>query len=401
MNQSSHFTENFILILIISSMFLPTIPIGIDIRLDDIMALFLIPILLTIKPNFKVNRLVISYVIILVLFAISTIHGYLFLSVPYSLRDVNEFVRVLKPLLIIIAVSYCDSNVLSKKLHTFFKWGAVFIFTIGFLEFFNVPGYRKLISIFFTGHRFENLDRARVILMAGDPNIAAALIIFFVTYILQTMLMTRNKIRNSIILLLLLVVLLMTSSRTNLIVFIVILITSLLYHFNKNRFFSFLVLGLCVVIVLPIIQYFDYIVIGFTTFSEGTNSSMLLRYKQWTEAYNLFLQSPVIGWGAAKSIHTTIVDSEHLLLLRRYGVLGYLAVINFIFGFLAVILSNRKKVKKMNFLAKRITLTAFFSCLMIFILMTTNNFFSGYQLIPLFVVMITIAENNLSTIKCR
>ena len=30
-----------------------------------------------------------------------------------------------------------------------------------------------------------------------------------------------------------------------------------------------MVLGLCLILVLPIIQYFDYIVIGFSTFSEG------------------------------------------------------------------------------------------------------------------------------------
>ena len=401
MSQSSHFTENFILILVITSMFFPTIPLGVDIRLDDFMALFLIPIFITVKPNFKINRLVISYIIILILFAISIVHGYLFLSVPYSIRDVNEYIRVLKPLLIIIAVSYCDSNVLSKKLNILFKWGAVLIFTIGFLEFFNIPGYRKFISFFFTGHRFENLDRTRVILTAGDPNIAAALIIFFITYIFQTILMTKNKIRNSMILLLLLFVLLMTSSRTNLIVFFVIMICSLLYHFNKNRFFSFIIIALCVVIVVPIIQYFDYIVIGFTTFSDGTNSSMLLRYKQWSEAYNLFLQSPVLGWGAAKSIHTTIVDSDHLLLLRRYGVLGYLAVMNFIFGFIWVLFRKRRKFSSMNLFHKRIALTSLFSCLMIFLLMITNNFFSGYQLMPLFVVMITMVENDLASFKCR
>ena len=70
MSRSSHFTENFIIILIITSMFFPTLPIGIDIRLDDIMALLLIPFFLTVKPNFKVNRLVVSYVIILIFFAI-------------------------------------------------------------------------------------------------------------------------------------------------------------------------------------------------------------------------------------------------------------------------------------------------------------------------------------------
>ncbi len=398
MSRSSHFTENFIIVLIITSMFFPTLPIGIDIRIDDLMALFLIPLLLTVRPNFKINRLIISYSLILILFFVSTLFGYFYLSVPHSLRDLNEFVRVLKPFLIIIAVSYCDSDKLLKKMHSFFKYGAIFIILIGFLEFFDVPGYRKLISLIYSGHRFENLDRVRTILMAGDPNIAAALIIYFVTYILQTMLMTKNKIRNSFILLFLIVVLLMTSSRTLLIVFVVILLASLLHHFQNNKFFSFMVLGLCLILVLPIIQYFDYIVIGFSTFSEGKNTSMLLRYQQWAEAFNLFLKSPIIGWGPAKEIHTTIVDSEHLLLLRRYGVLGYLAVVNFIFGFIWVLFRKRRKFSSINLFHKRIALTSLFSCLMIFILMITNNFFSGYQLMPLFVVMITLVENKLNTL---
>lgn len=398
MTRTSHFTENFIIVLIITSMFFPTIPIGIDIRIDDLMALFLIPLLITVRPNFKINRLIISYSLILFLFLLSILFGYLHLDVPHSIRDLNEFVRVLKPFLIIIAVSYCDSEKLLKKMHSFFKYGAIFIILTGFLEFFDVPGYRKLISLIYSGHRFENLDRVRTILMAGDPNIAAALIIYFVTYILQTMLMTKNKIRNSFILLFLIVVLLMTSSRTLLIVFVVILFASLFHHFQNNKFFSFMVLGLCLILVLPIIQYFDYIVIGFSTFSEGKNTSMLLRYQQWTEAFNLFLKSPIIGWGPAKEIHTTIVDSEHLLLLRRYGILGYLAVVNFIFGFIWVLFRKRRKFSSINLFHKRIALTSLFSCLMIFILMITNNFFSGYQLMPLFVVMITLVENKLNTV---
>ena len=67
MISSSHFTENFIIVLIITSMFFPTLPIGIDIRIDDLMALFLIPLLLMVRPNFKINRLIISYSLILFL----------------------------------------------------------------------------------------------------------------------------------------------------------------------------------------------------------------------------------------------------------------------------------------------------------------------------------------------
>ena len=153
--------------------------------------------MLTVRPNFKINRLIISYSVIFFCFSYRHFLVICTLGVPYSLRDLNEYVRVLKPFLIIIAVSYCDSDKLLRKMHLLFKYGAIFIILIGFLEFFDVLGYRKLISLIYSGHRFENLDRIRTILMAGDPNIAAALVIYFVTYILQTMLMTKNKIRNS------------------------------------------------------------------------------------------------------------------------------------------------------------------------------------------------------------
>lgn len=399
MIRSNHFTENFIILLIISSIFLPTIPLGLEIRIDDLMVLFFIPFFLLVRPNFKVNRLVSSYVLILILFVISTIYGYLFLNVPTSLRDINEFIRTIKPFLIIIAVSYCDSNKLALKLNTVFKYGAILIVLIGFLEFFDFLGYRNFLKTLYRSSGYESADiSGRIVLTAANPNVAAALVIYFITYILQSILITRHKIRHSIVLLFLMIVLLMTSSRTSLVVFIVILFTSLFFHFKKNKVVTLMILTLSFALLISMIQFFDYLFIGFSTFIAGENTSMLLRYQQWAEAYTLFLQSPIIGWGPAKAIHTTIVDSEHLLLLRRYGVLGYLAVFNFIFGYAWVVYKKRRKFKQMDLLHKRIAITSLFSCLMIFILMITNNFFSGYQLTTLFVVMITLVENKLSKI---
>ena len=93
---------------------------------------------------------------------------------------------------------------------------------------------------------------------------------------------------------------------------------------------------------------------------------MLLRYQQWADAINLFKQSPIIGWGPAKAIHTTIVDSEHLLLLRRYGILGY-SFCNFIFGFIWVLFRNEKdKFSSMDlFRQSQLHILHLFSCLMI------------------------------------
>src|SRR5690606_11453934 len=54
--------------------------------------------------------------------------------------------------------------------------------------------------------------------------------------------------------------------------------------------------------------------------SEAT--SWQKRLMMWEEAFALWLESPVFGWGPAKETMPTYVDNEWLLMLRRYGILG-------------------------------------------------------------------------------
>ncbi len=398
MIKKGQFLESFLILLILSSIFSPTIQLGVDIRIDDMLSFLLIPIFILVKPNFRVNRLVKSYFLVLLLMLFSTFYGYVCKGVPFSFRDFNELFRMFKPLLILILVDYCDLKLLSNKLFVLIKFGAIFLVLIGFFEYFNIFGFRKLLSFLYSSDRFDDLSRARVVLTAGDPNIAAALLLYFVIYCLQLALLNIDRFRCVVMLVLLLVVLFMTSSRTSIVIFVAILLTSMYYHRQNNKLFNISVLTILVLVFIFTINYFQYLVLGFTTFSEGSNTSMLLRYQQWSIAYNLFLSSPIFGWGPAKAIHSTIVDSEHLLLLRRYGVLGYLFVLNFLFGYVLVFFRNRKKIHKLNPQFKTIIISTLFYCFMIFILMTTNNFLSGYQLMPLFIVMLVISEAKLKDV---
>ena len=372
---------------------MPTIPVGIDLRLDDFLALFLIPIVILTKPNFKTNRLFFSYFLILLSFITSTFYGYLFLKVPFSIRDINELFRMIKPFLIIIAISYCNLRTLVNYLHSFFKVGAIFLILLAFLEFFNVLSFRTLFYSLY-GFEFGNIG-GRSILTAGNPNIASALVLYFMIYFLQRMLLTGDKILSVFKILFLLVVLLMTSSRTALIVFVVILLASMYFHRKNNKTLSIVIIAFCVLLSLPLLKYFDYLTIGFVSFSDGTNTSMLIRYQQWSDAINLFKQSPIIGWGPAKDLHTSIVDNEYFLLLRRYGILGLILVINFLFSFIFVFAKRKKQIDLLDARTKSIAYTTLLSLLMVFIIMSTNNFFSGYQLLPLYIVMIAITEGSL------
>ena len=247
---------------------------------------------------------------------------------------------MIKPFLIIIAISYCNLRTLVNYLNSFFKVGAIFLILLAFLEFFNVLSFRTLFYSLY-GFEFGNIG-GRSILTAGNPNIASALVLYFMIYFLQRMLLTGDKILSVFKILFLLVVLLMTSSRTALIVFVVILLASMYFHRKHNKTRSIVIIAFCVLLSFPLLKYFDYLTIGFISFSDGTNTSMLIRYQQWSDAINLFKQSPIIGWGPAKDLHTSIVDNEYFLLLRRYGILGLILVINFLFSFIFVFLRKEK-----------------------------------------------------------
>lgn len=388
----SKFVEKFIIFIVGSSIFFPTIPIGLSIRIDDVLALFLIPFLILTKPNFKITRLIFSYSLILLSFSISTFYGYLQLAVPFSFRDMNELFRMIKPFLIIVAVGYCNLKTLSSYLNSFFKIGAWLLILLAFLEFFNLLNFK---SLFYNLYGFDFVNNSkRSLLTAGNPNVAAAIVLYFLIYLIQKILLEKDRTFSIIKILLLLVVLLMTSSRTALVVFIAILFASMYLHFKNNKFLSFVLVVFCSLLIFPLLKYFDYLTIGFSSFSEGTNNSMLTRYIQWRDAIALFIKSPLFGWGPAKDIHTSVVDNEYILLLRRYGVVGLLLVLNFLFSFMFSFMKQRRQIILLDSRMKCIYYTTLLSLLMIAIIMITNNFFSGYQLMPLFVVMIVISSES-------
>jgi len=392
LKSESRFIEKLIVLIIVSSIFFPRIPIGLEIRFDDILALLLLPFIILTRPNFKINRLLVFYLLILISFSISTIHGYVFLHVPFSFRDINELFRIFKPFLIIIAIGYCNLQTLSSYLNSIFKIGAVLLIGLGFVEFFDILNFR---SLFYTLYGFEHDNSAnRIFLTAGNPNIAAALVLYYMIYLLQKVLLTGDRIVSISKILFLLLVLLMTSSRTAVVVFVVVLLASLYFHRKRNKFLSITIIFLCIVLAFPLLRYFDYLTLGFISFSEGTNNSMLLRYQQWSEAIKLFYQSPILGWGPAKDLHTSIVDNEYFLLLRRYGIIGCALVINFLFSYIFVFMKHKKEIDNLDIRTKSIAYTSLLSLLMVAIIMITNNFFSGYQLMPLYVVMIAITEGS-------
>jgi len=147
---------------------------------------------------------------------------------------------------------------------------------------------------------------------------------------------------------------------------------------KKYKFFIVLVLAGMLLLIIPKIPY---IYIGLTTLIQGDNTSLLARFVKMKDAYILFTQSPLFGWGPAKGMHITVVDSEWFLLLRRYGSIGMLAFLGFMFYNNLRIYLNRRMMYFRDKELYALSMLAIAYSLTLFVVMITNNFLSGYQLL--------------------
>jgi len=127
----------------------------------------------------------------------------------------------------------------------------------------------------------------------------------------------------------------------------------------------------------------EYIVIGIETALEGKNNSFNVRIENILQAYERFTQAPLFGWGPAKMIHSTIIDSELALIMQRYGILGFIS-----FGLFYVYLYRRAFIlRRYKNLFADLTIVM---GLIFMVVMFTNNVFSGYQLMSIFILLIIV-----------
>ncbi|MDD3056486.1 MAG: hypothetical protein PHE16_11490 [Aliarcobacter sp.] len=134
---------------------------------------------------------------------------------------------------------------------------------------------------------------------------------------------------------------------------------------------------------------------------EGTNTSLNVRFENVFLAYERFLESIALGWGPAKSIHETVIDSEYALILQRYGLIGIFMFL----GYLVLIMQFSYKLYKKQFNTKiNIPLVGFLISIVGFVVMATNSFFVGYQTIAistLIIVGLVAYENKYNDVIKR
>lgn len=350
-------------------------------RIDDIVILFILPftILLFYKElTISIYVKILSTIFLSMLF--STLYGYIVLDVPFNMRDVNELIRMLKPLLLFSFLLLIDKGIYKEILFKFLILAMMFFIFVGLSESLKIP-YLNDFFINIYSSEFQN-GVGRINATTLNPNDGAVITLFFLFFSIS-MLITYRKYYYMISSILLIYILLNTGSRTAFLIAIVFFLlffifTKAISVKNKIILLIFIFIGL--ISIYPYMSSYINRILTLLNAIQLKDASLNIRFGLWKDALEIFYQSKIFGWGVAKGIHDTVVDGEHFILLRRYGLIGFSLVILAMIYPLYVI-KQRIRINQLDSKEKVLYYTLFAYLGSGLFVMFTNNFFTHYILV--------------------
>jgi len=363
---------------------------GFGVRVDDILILLCIPILILHAKYVVVEKYIFPILLFLFSVIVSMLYGYLVMDVPFNNGDINEFIRYFKILLFALLLGYISVEKLSNMTFKIFYYGSFYIILVGYLQYFDLFSIGKYLSVLYTSESqiYNAIEHSvrRITVTGSGPNDGAIIVAYFILFNFFSFLFTNRK-KYLILFLLLFTVLFFTQSRTVLIgtVFSLAFIFFTLKGYWKKKIFLLVVISLGIVVLFPL---FSYVFIGIQLLFEGENNSILVRLENAEHALELVKNSPILGYGIAKTFLVERMDSEYLSLISRFGIVGLT------FGIFMILwpLFLKRKIHRL----KNIDLNIFYYTLIgssivgIFV-MVTNNFITGYQSFLPFILLMVLS----------
>lgn len=350
-------------------------------RIDDIVILFILPftILLFYKElTISIYLKILSSVFLSMLF--STLYGYIVLDVPFNMRDVNELIRMLKPLLLFSFLLLIDKGIYKEILFKFLILAMIFFIFVGLSESLKIPYLNDFFINIYSSEFQDGVGRINATTL--NPNDGAVITLFFLFFSIS-MLITYRKYYYMISSILLIYILLNTGSRTAFLIAIVFFLlffifTKAISVKNKIILLIFIFIGL--ISIYPYMSSYINRILTLLNAIQLKDASLNIRFGLWKDALEIFYQSKIFGWGVAKGIHDTVVDGEHFILLRRYGLIGFSLVILAMIYPLYVI-KQRIRINQLDSKEKVLYYTLFAYLGSGLFVMFTNNFFTHYILV--------------------
>lgn len=371
------------LIIAVSIFFIPPILNinNISFKIDDIVILFILPftiLLLCKELKISIYLKILSSVFLSMLF--STLYGYIVLDVPFNMRDVNELIRMLKPLLLFSFLLLIDKGIYKEILFKFLILAMMFFIFVGLSESLKIPYLNDFFINIYSSEFQDGVGRINATTL--NPNDGAVITLFFLFFSIS-MLITYRKYYYMISSILLIYILLNTGSRTAFLIAIVFFLlffifTKAISVKNKIILLIFIFIGL--ISIYPYMSSYINRILTLLNAIQLKDASLNIRFGLWKDALEIFYQSKIFGWGVAKGIHDTVVDGEHFILLRRYGLIGFSLVILAMIYPLYVI-KQRIRINQLDSKEKVLYYTLFAYLGSGLFVMFTNNFFTHYILV--------------------
>lgn len=331
---------------------------------------------------------------------ISTIYGKVFLQVPVGFRDLVEIITLGKYLVAFIGIylmNFSDSEI--KKILWIVLIAVLISGVFGLLQFFGIFGIDSYTAPLYLLERVHIVNQ-RLTGTYKNPNTYSVILV--IAHLITTTLLffEKEKLKKFTLVLsalFLLICLLFTGSRTMIAAYGLITIILLLILFSsKNLRFSSIML---IVFFLSITFFIGFSILSediLTRLESGVDvlgdESFGMRIIIWFLNLKLFLVSPVFGWGPAKDFFTTVVDNEFILILRRYGILGFLS---YLMIYLFPLYKSFKSLNHKKEELKIISIIFFTSILTLLITCLTNSILHNIQTMDFWIIMLALFFTSL------
>jgi len=400
--------RNIVYLFIFFLFLTPTLKFGnlIGVRLEEIYILILSTLLITdlfFKKSHFLHLTSSHYFFFpfFILVPLSSLVGFIY-EVPASLGDLNQYSRFYKYFFIYsCTVNACFSlpGAFYYILNDFFSL-SIFSCFIGLQQYFDLFGLNSFYIPFVAPSQQESLFRGnRIIGMIGNPNDYGFLL--SLSFIVTTFLYIHFGGKKYFFgLLLQAYVLILSMSRTALLsmaigVLFVVLGPLLSIRTSASQVASRRAIKLSATLFGLLIIFISYpgtraLLWRFEmVFTQSQSESLVARYDSWEYNIDLFQRSPLVGVGPIKRGGIVAGDSDWLLTMRSYGIVGVFAFVGIM---LAPIISSKGPKRHLNyaiFVATSIN-------------MITSNVFHSLTLMPLLLIILgTISAPEASCIRLR
>jgi O-antigen ligase len=359
-------------ILLLIHLIVPLIPVP-GLAFVPVSYFVVLGLLLAILPQlrWRWNRVDLGFALIILSTVISMVWGTFVKDVPSSPRDAIEIVKIVNYWLLFRLAIYPWHE---RQVRGFIKWilvGTLVAACIAILQYFDWMGIGRLtLNIYGAGSvHAEKFDAwRRVIGTMKNPNDFAMLMVTGLGITFGAWRWYRPKLMLWTISTASLLAILFTLSRSGFLGLVivggVVVFLRILWmrHISKRKwlgqlailFFLMILFGLPIGVLLPQevsklqemtpVERVSYVRSNqiILLVERYTRSSENSRFLLWQSEIDIVLESPWLGWGPAKTTHERIVDSEYLLYLRRYGLVG---IIVYFFLYIRVLSAAYRSLK--------------------------------------------------------